>query len=334
MISRTATDCQIPEWRREMARAITDPRELLQCLELPPSLLPAAREAARSFGLRVPRSYLALMNKGAADDPLLRQILPVQEELRKAPGYCGDPVGDVAAVQGAGLLAKYAGRSLLLASAACAVHCRYCFRRAFPYAEHPAGHHGWHQSLETLRRRPDLSEIILSGGDPLSLDDGRLAGLIADLDRIPHLRRLRIHTRLPVVIPRRITSGLIDTLGSSRLRPVMVLHFNHPRELDGQISERLAGLRPVCPLLNQSVLLRGVNDDVTTLARLSERLFDSGVLPYYIHLLDRVQGAAHFAVDEAVARALMVTLRRMLPGYLTPRLVKEQEGEPAKTLIA
>ena len=334
MISRTAADCQIPDWRQEMARAITDPRELLQLLELPLSLLPAARAAARSFGLRVPRSYLALMKKGAADDPLLRQILPVHEELRETPGYCDDPVGDLGAVQGAGILAKYAGRSLLLASAACAVHCRYCFRRAFPYGEHLAGRHGWHQSLETLRRRPDVSEIILSGGDPLSLDDSRLAELIADLGDIPHLQRLRIHTRLPVVIPRRITPGLIDTLGNSRLRPVMVLHFNHPRELADPVSERLAGLRPVCPLLNQTVLLRGVNDDVATLAQLSERLFDSGVLPYYIHLLDRVQGAAHFEVDEAAARTLMAALRRALPGYLTPRLVKEQEGEPAKTLIA
>ncbi len=333
MISRTAADCQIQDWRQEMARAITDPRELLQYLELPLSLLPAARAAARSFGLRVPHSYLALMKKGAVDDPLLRQILPVHEELLKTPGYCDDPVGDLAAVQEAGILAKYAGRSLLLASPACAVHCRYCFRRTFPYREHLAARHSWHQSLETLRRRRDVSEIILSGGDPLSLSDSRLAELIAGLDSIPHLRRLRIHTRLPVVIPRRITPRLIDILGNSRLRPVMVLHFNHPRELVGQVSERLARLRVVCPLLNQTVLLREVNDNVTTLAQLSERLFDSGVLPYYIHLLDRVQGAAHFAVDEATARAFVVALRKILPGYLTPRLVKEQEGEAAKTLI-
>lgn len=334
MISRTAADCQIPDWRQEMARAITDPRELLQYLELPLSLLPAARAAASSFGLRAPRSYLSLMKKGEVDDPLLRQILPVHEELRTTPGYCDDPVGDLAAVQGTGILAKYAGRSLLLASAACAVHCRYCFRRAFPYRKHLAGHHGWQQSLETLRERRDVSEIILSGGDPLSLDDNRLAELIADLDNIPHLRRLRIHTRLPVVIPRRITPALTHILGNSRLRPVMVLHFNHPRELAGEVSEHLARLRLVCPLLNQTVLLRKVNDKVATLAQLSERLFDSGVLPYYIHLLDRVQGAAHFAVDEASAHALAVALRQMLPGYLTPRLVKEQEGEPAKTLIA
>jgi len=334
MISRTAVSCQIPDWRQEMARCVTDPLELLQQLELPLSLLPAARAAARSFGLRVPRSYLALMRKGAVDDPLLRQILPLQEELQESPGFSDDPVGDLGAARGAGLLSKYQGRSLLLTSAACAIHCRYCFRRAFPYGEHLAGRQGWHQSLETLRRSPEVSEIILSGGDPLALDDGRLAQLIDELQKIPHLRRLRIHTRLPVVIPGRITPALIDTLAGSRLRPVMVLHFNHPRELAEPVSERLAELRPVCSLLNQAVLLRGVNDDAETLAQLSERLFDSGVLPYYIHLLDRVQGAAHFEVDETTARSLMVTLRQTLPGYLTPRLVKEQEGEPAKTLIA
>jgi EF-P beta-lysylation protein EpmB len=317
-----------------MARAVTDPRELLQRLELPRSLLPAARAAARSFGLRVPHSYLALMRKGDANDPLLRQVLPIGEELQETPGFSDDPVGDLQAAQGTGILSKYAGRSLLLASAACAVHCRYCFRRAFPYRPHLAGRKGWQHSLESLRHHPDVTEIILSGGDPLTLDDGRLSALIADLDRISHLRRLRIHTRLPVVIPRRITTGLIDSLAGSRLQPVMVLHFNHPRELTEDVTERLKELRITCTLLNQSVLLRGINDDVTTLTQLSERLFDASVLPYYLHLLDRVRGAAHFEVGETEACSLMSALRTELPGYLVPRLVQEWPGEPAKTLIA
>jgi len=333
MISRTATDCQFPDWRREMAGSVTDPRELLQRLELPLSLLPGARAAARRFGLRVPHSYLALMRKGALDDPLLRQVLPLGEELKEAPGYDDDPVGDLAAAQGSGILSKYAGRSLLLTSAACAVHCRYCFRRAFPYGEHLAGHQGWQRALEILRRSPDVREIILSGGDPLSLDDSRLASLFSDLEGIPHLRRLRIHTRLPVVIPRRITAELTEIIARSRLRPVMVLHFNHPRELEGGTAEHLAELRPLCTLLNQTVLLRGVNDAVPTLAQLSEGLFDAGILPYYVHLLDRVRGAAHFEVGEKEARSLMTALRDRLPGYLVPRLVKEIQGQPAKTLI-
>jgi EF-P beta-lysylation protein EpmB len=317
-----------------MAQAITDPEELLRRLDLPRSLLPGARIAARDFGLRVPQAYLELMHKSDPDDPLLRQVLPIADELRETPGFSDDPVGDCKAAQGAGMLSKYQGRTLLIASAACAIHCRYCFRRAFPYSEHQAGRNGWREALAILRHRTDISEVILSGGDPLAMDDARLARLTYALAEIPHLRRLRIHTRLPVVIPRRITPALIRLLGETRLRTAIVLHFNHPRELDGEISCLLERLRKVVTLLNQSVLLRGVNDDAGTLSRLSEHLFDTGVLPYYLHLLDRVQGAAHFQVTEGVARSLMDELRLRLPGYLTPRLVKEQEGAPAKTLVA
>lgn len=334
MISRTATHCQIPEWQREMAQALTDPEQLLRSLDLPLSLLPGARAAARKFGLRVPLPYLELMRKGDPDDPLLRQILPIGDELCEAPGFSDDPVGDCKAAQGAGVISKYQGRSLLIANAACAVHCRFCFRRAFPYSAHLAARNNWRDALAILRKRADTSEVILSGGDPLVLDDAHLSRLIAALEAIPHLRRLRIHTRLPVVIPRRITPALIRLLGRTRLRMVLVLHFNHPRELDGEVSAMLDRLRPVVTLLNQSVLLRGVNDDSGTLSRLSEHLFDTGVLPYYLHLLDHVQGAAHFLVTEDVAQRLMTELRFKLPGYLTPRLVKEQEGAPAKTLIA
>lgn len=317
-----------------MARAVTDPEELLWRLDLPRSLLPGARAAARDFGLRVPPAYLDLMRKGDPYDPLLRQILPIAAELRETPGFSEDPVGERKAAQGAGVLSKYRGRSLLIASAACAVHCRYCFRRAFPYVAHQAGRNDWRDALDVLRSHTDTSEVVLSGGDPLSLDDARLARLTSALEVIPHLRRLRIHTRLPVVVPRRITPALTRLLGATRLQTVVVLHFNHPQELEGEISHLLSRLRPVATLLNQSVLLRGVNDDVATLSRLSERLFDTGVLPYYLHLLDRVQGAAHFQVAEDVAKGLTDELRCRLPGYLAPRLVKEQGGAPAKILVA
>jgi EF-P beta-lysylation protein EpmB len=333
MISRTASHCQMPDWRSAMAQAICDPAILLEALQLPHSLLPKARAAAHAFGLRVPRGYLALMEPGNPADPLLRQVLPIGDELREVAGFDDDPVGDAQAVRGHGLLAKYQGRALLIASPACAVHCRYCFRRAFPYAEQTATPQHWDDLVQRLRASPETQEVILSGGDPLTLDDAKLAALIAELDTVPHLRRLRIHSRLPVVIPQRITEQLLETLRQTRLRVALVMHFNHPAEISALASERLELLRGVCTLLNQSVLLKGVNDDADTLASLSETLFDSAVLPYYIHLLDRVRGAAHFEVDEAAARGLMGTLRERLPGYLVPRLVKEEKGRTAKTLL-
>jgi EF-P beta-lysylation protein EpmB len=317
-----------------MARTITDPEVLIRRLELPMELLPGARAAAHRFALRVPPAYLALMHRGDPTDPLLRQILACGRELVETPGFVDDPVGDLDALRGGGILSKYQGRALLIATAACAVHCRYCFRRAFPYTQHQAGRGGWHQALERLEADPDIHEVILSGGDPLSLDDGLLDTLLQGIEGIAHIRRLRIHTRLPVVVPRRVTPALVALLGRSRLGCVTVLHFNHPRELSDAARGALEALRPVCTLLNQSVLLRGVNDDVQTLAELNAALFDSQVLPYYIHLLDPVRGAAHFKVDEPRARQLMEGLRVRLPGYLVPRLVKEEPGTPAKTLIA
>jgi L-lysine 2,3-aminomutase len=334
MISRTACDWHIPDWRREMAQAVTDPEELLRLLDLPPDLLAGAQSASRPFSLRVPRGFLALMERGNPRDPLLLQVLPQAVELLDVSGFGDDPVGDQAAAQAPGVLSKYQGRALLIASPACALHCRYCFRRAFPYAGHQAARGRWRGALELLARTSETREVILSGGDPLALDDQRLAELLAGLEAIPHLRRLRIHTRLPVVIPARITADLLDLLKRCRLTPVLVLHFNHPRELAPAIRAALGPLRGRTTLLNQSVLLRGVNDDPAVLAELSERLFDSGILPYYIHLLDRVRGAAHFEVNQEVARSLMTELRARLPGYLVPRLVREERGATAKTPIA
>jgi len=281
----------------------------------------------------VPRGFIDLMEPGNPADPLLRQVLPLGEELLETPGFGDDPVGDRAALQGPGVLGKYRGRTLLIASAACALHCRYCFRQGFPYNGQQASQGRWRPALETLRRDPDLREVILSGGDPLSLDDARLGELLAGLAAIPQLRRLRIHTRLPVVIPERVTRQLVDLLRRTRLMPVLVLHVNHPRELAGPTGPALQRLRCTATLLNQSVLLRGVNDNLEVLTTLSERLFDTGILPYYIHALDRVRGTAHFEVEQDAARDLVTELRNRLPGYLIPRLVREQQGAAAKTLI-
>jgi EF-P beta-lysylation protein EpmB len=325
---------QCPAWRREQARAITDPAELLRILELDPAWLPAARAAAARFPLRVPRGFVARMARGDPDDPLLRQVLPLAAELESPPDFLADPVGERAAMAAPGVLHKYRGRALLLVTGACPMHCRYCFRREFPYAASRASADDWRPALAYLTADPSLREVILSGGDPLSLSDRRLGALLAALDRIPHLERLRVHSRQPIVLPERIDDRLLDRLVQTRLRRVLVVHANHPREIDDRVREALARLAAAgVTLLNQSVLLRGVNDSAATLVELSEVLFAARVLPYYLHLLDRVRGAAHFEVKETEASAIMKTVRQRLPGYLVPRLVREQPGQPAKTPV-
>jgi EF-P beta-lysylation protein EpmB len=331
MITAKTPARQISAWQRELAQAITDPAELLRILELDPALLPAARAAAARFPLRAPRGFVARMGRGDPDDPLLRQVLPLAVELEPTPDFLVDPVGDRAAMAAAGVLHKYHGRALLLVTGACAVHCRYCFRREFPYAESRASADAWRSALSYLADDASLREVILSGGDPLSLPDRRLGALLAALDRIPHLERLRIHSRQPIVLPERVDDGLLDLLARTRLRRVLVVHANHPREIDGRVREALERLAAAgVTLFNQSVLLRGVNDSAATLVELSEALFAARVLPYYLHLLDRVRGAAHFEVNETEASAIMKTVRQRLPGYLVPRLVREQPGQPAK----
>lgn len=324
----------IPEWQAALANAVTDPAELLDLMGLDRALLPAARVAARLFPLRVPRGYAARMRRGDAHDPLLRQVLPLAAEHDEVPGFTRDAVGDLASLQGVGLLHKYRGRALLIATGACAVNCRFCFRRHFPYAAANASRAAFRDALACIERDESLEEIILSGGDPLSLSDRRLAALAQALDAIPHLKRVRIHTRQPVVLPERVDDSLLDWLAGGRLRRVMVIHANHANEIDGAVADALARLRGAgVTLLNQAVLLAGVNDSENALAELSERLFDTGVLPYYLHLLDRVQGTAHFEVPEDRAKALIAALRARLPGYLVPRLVREEAGEPAKTPV-
>lgn len=344
-LSNVTTRPDRPVYFQSLAEAIRDPDELLALLGLPASLGESAQQAARQFPLLVPRSFLARMEPGNPHDPLLRQVLPIQSESMSSPDFTADPVGDLAAGRGAGLIQKYEGRALLIATGACAVHCRYCFRRHFPYADDPAHAEDWRSVLQTLADDDSIREIILSGGDPLMLTDERLGLLIDRLGAIPHLKRLRIHTRLPIVLPDRVTPRLLEILRSTRLAPVIVVHANHPNELVGDCAEALRHLKEgscadVGPgkagrmtLLNQAVLLRGVNDDADVLEALSERLFELGILPYYLHQLDRVAGAAHFEVSEKQGRALMEQLRSRLPGYLVPQYVRETKGKPSKTPI-
>ena len=325
---------QALSWQQQMAGALTDPQELIDALGLGRELLAPAQAAARAFGLRVPLSYVARMRRGDPQDPLLRQVLPLGEELQHPQQFAADPLGEAEAMRAPALLQKYRGRALIIATSSCAVHCRYCFRREFPYAEQSGAAPRWSAALEAIAKDDSLEEIILSGGDPFSLGNSRLAALTDALARIPHIVRLRVHTRQPVVLPARVDDGLVSWLEQLRWRPVIVLHANHPNEIDESVRlacERLK--RAGATLLNQSVLLRGVNDDAGTLALLSQRLFDSGVLPYYLHVLDRVRGAAHFEIPETRAREIAGQLAARLPGYLVPRLMRERAGAPAKVAL-
>ena len=321
-------------WQVELRQAITKPEDLIAVLGLDPALIPAARRAAEIFGLRVPRAFVSRMRRGDPTDPLLRQVLPLDQELKVVAGYRHDPVGDLAAAMGTGVLQKYQGRVLLITTGACAVHCRYCFHRHFPYSQETASIGRWHAALETISADETIEEVILSGGDPLSLGDSKLAELVSALDGIPQLKRLRLHTRQPIVLPSRVDRRLLAWLSATRLDTVVVVHANHPAEIDNEVVKalrRLAGSGAW--MLNQSVLLAGVNDDVEVLAGLSEALFSAGVLPYYLHQLDPVIGAAHFEVSDERARELHDRLSSRLPGYLVPRLVREVPGAEAKLLL-
>ncbi|MGI2323537.1 MULTISPECIES: EF-P beta-lysylation protein EpmB [unclassified Methylococcus] len=320
------------QWQAELAEGFGCVQDLLDFLGI---AAPFSAEAAGKFPFRVPRAYARKMRPGDPYDPLLRQVLPLAQELASPEGFVGDPVGDRPALKVPGLLHKYQGRALLITTGACAVHCRYCFRREFPYGEGQFTRQREKAALDYIVRDPGLTEIILSGGDPLLLSDDRLARLTEQLTAIPHLRRLRVHSRVPLVLPSRIDERLLEILAGHRLKTVVVIHANHPRELDAETVSVLAAMRRAgLTLLNQSVLLRQVNDSVSALCELSERLFECGVLPYYLHLLDRVRGTAHFEVPEAEARALHEALRRRLPGFLVPRLVREVEGKPYKLPVS
>lgn len=336
MITASPDPRQPSGWQDDMAAAVTAPEALVTALGLPPELTAPAAQASRAFAVRVPQSFVRRMRRGDPHDPLLRQVLPLAAELSGGPpDYGPDPLGERAAVRAAGLLHKYRGRALLVTTGACAIHCRYCFRREFPYSAQRADGARFAAALEEIARDDSLEEIILSGGDPLSLSDARLAALTGALSSIAHVRRLRIHTRTPVVLPSRVTPALTGWLKGLTLPTTVVLHTNHPCELDEEAAAACARLRATgVTLLNQSVLLKGVNDDAAVLAQLSRRLFEVGVLPYYLHLLDRVRGAHHFAVGERRARRIAGELAAQLPGYLVPRLAREIGGAAAKVVLA
>ena len=311
-------------WQQELQRAITSVDDLLIALKLDGKNL-APPDGIEKFPLKVPYPYLARIRKGDATDPLLRQILPLREENRQSPGYTLDPVNDLGAFRSNGILHKYHGRALLIVTGACGIHCRYCFRRHFSYDERSLGHQ-IDEALHYIAKDPAIEEVILSGGDPLSLTNDRLFQLCQRIEDIRKIRRIRIHTRLPIVVPSRIDKEFSDWLKCRRTRYLIVFHVNHPQEIDAGVEQAIARL-PKMTLLNQSVLLRGVNDDARTLIELSRRCFDLGLLPYYLHLLDKVQGAAHFAVDDAEALTLMKEIAARLPGYLVPRLARDDGGD-------
>ncbi len=324
----------LSDWHRSLAAAIRDPTELLNELQLDDFSDRVSSGAAEAFPLMVPRSFLARMRLGDPNDPLLRQVLPVDDELRAVAGFEADAVSDADFRTAPGLLHKYHGRALMIAAGSCAVNCRYCFRRHYPYGDEPRRLDDWEPALRQLREDSSISEVLLSGGDPLMLTDSRLGELIGRLEEIPHLRRLRIHTRLPIVLPDRVTDQLLDILTESRLTPIVVVHSNHAAEVVADCEAALRRLvRAGVTVLNQAVLLRGINDSVDALVELSESLINVGVMPYYLHQLDRVSGAAHFEVDPDVGRCLIAELRKRLPGYAVPRYVQEIAGEAHKTVI-
>jgi len=320
--------------RGDMRGTVRDRQQLLKILQLSAVDNPGPQTLQGAFPLKVPGSFLDRIRKSNPDDPLLRQILPVAEEDIISPGFTNDPVGEIGGNPAPGLIQKYHGRVLLITTGACAVHCRYCFRRHYPYDKGPPSRQYWVQALGYIRENTGIREVILSGGDPLTLADGRLRSLIGQLEDIPHLQWLRIHTRIPVVWPERVTERLIRLVNSDRLKTTVVIHANHPQEIGEDAAGALLKLHTAgIQMLNQSVLLRGINDNAGTLASLSERLYANHVLPYYLHMLDPVAGAGHFKVEETTARAIINSLRAMLPGYLVPRLVREIEGAPAKTPV-
>jgi EF-P beta-lysylation protein EpmB len=318
-------------WQEQLADLITDPLELLQLLNLDSEIIGYSAQALRSFPLRVTRAYAARMQPGNPEDPLLRQVLPHNLETLPYPGFTEDPIGESQANPVKGLLHKYQGRVLLIATQTCAINCRYCFRRHFPYADNRPSRKQWQDALQYIAADASIKEVILSGGDPLATSNTYLAWLVEAIAEIPHVQRIRLHSRLPLVLPDRIDRPLQQLLGSLKQQVVFVIHANHAQEFDASVDAACQRLRETgMQLLNQSVLLRGVNDSVDTLAALSERLLAAGVLPYYLHFLDKVSGAGHFAVSLDTARALVAGLQASLPGYLVPRLVCEEPDRPGK----
>ncbi|CEK09415.1 putative lysine aminomutase [Legionella hackeliae] len=319
-------------WQKILAQGFASVNELLEFLSLPVTL--GSVKAEQTFKTRVPRGFAARMEAGNPNDPLLLQVLAVDEELQDVDGFEADPLAENAATSQQGLLHKYQGRVLLTLTGVCAVNCRYCFRRHFPYQDNNPGREGWQTVLDYIANDVTIHEVILSGGDPLLATNSSLRRFLRQLEQIAHVKILRFHTRVPVVLPERIDEEFLELLSSSSLRKVIVIHSNHANELDDSVAQACQLLRQAgCSLLNQSVLLKGINDDVESLVTLSEQLFQCDVLPYYLHLLDKVKGAAHFDIPLETSLTLYRQLQKRLPGYLVPRLAREEPGRASKTLV-
>ncbi len=320
-------------WQQQLNDAFKSISTLCDYLELDANDI-FSNEAHLNFPLLVPKSFAERMEKGNPNDPLLKQVLPVNEEMQTVAGFGLDPVGDLEAMAETGVIHKYQGRALLINTGSCAIHCRYCFRRNFPYSDFQLSNQKQKQAISYLREHADISEVILSGGDPLLLSDAKLTTFILEINKIAHLKRIRVHSRVPIVLPDRISDDLIKTLKYSAKQLIMVVHCNHANELNIEVASACEKMRQAgIMLLNQSVLLKDINDNVLQLAQLSEKLLRLGILPYYLHLLDKAAGTAHFEVSQSTAILLMRQLQAQLPGYLVPKLVKEEAGEVAKTII-
>ena len=321
-------------WQQQLAGAFSNIEDLCRYLSLSYKDLPVSVAATKSFPLRVPVGFADCMEKGNPDDPLLRQVLPINEELVTYPGFTNDPVGDLASAALTGVLHKYHGRVLLINTGSCAINCRYCFRRNFPYADLQLSKQAESEAINYIQDHTDISEVILSGGDPLLLSDERLGKLLQQLNAIEHIKRIRIHSRLPIVLPARISSVFINTLKLTSKTMVLVVHCNHANEISAEVISAFLRLRDTgITVFNQSVLLQGVNDNAAVLCELSEKLFSHGVIPYYLHLLDKATGTGHFEVTESQAIALVAEVKALLPGYLVPKLVKEQAGGSSKQTL-
>jgi len=330
IITQIEPHLQTP-WQKELANVITDPKMLLEMLEINPTDYLFHFNARKLFPVRVPKPFLDRMEKGNFNDPLLQQVMPLNKEFDITPGYVSDPLEEHNSVA-EGLLHKYKHRVLMIVKSGCAVNCRYCFRRHFPYKDNSPNKQRWQQALNYIREHTEVTEVIFSGGDPLMASDQHLMWLVQQIEDIPHVSRLRVHTRLPVVIPQRITQELLNMLTSSRLKPTVVLHINHANEIDDNLITHIEKFRDArIPLFNQSTLLKGINDNAEILCNLSEKLFDNGIQPYYLHLFDQVQGAAHFDVTDDKATELAKSMLATLPGYLVPKVVREIAGEANKT---
>lgn len=320
-------------WQTALSELIRDPNILFDLLNLDKSLLPAALEVSKIFPLKVSQHFVSRMTKANLTDPLLRQVLPLGLEMQQVAGFSEDPLAEKNVNPVPGLLHKYPGRVLITLTGACAIHCRYCFRRYFPYSDNSPGKIGWQPMFNYIKAETSIQEIILSGGDPLVLPDHLLAQFTHAIEQIPHVKRIRIHTRLPIIIPARITDEFLAWLKNINRAVVFVVHVNHAQEINQDIQAVLQAIKAnVTFLLNQSVLLRSINDEIETLIALSERLFSAGVMPYYLHMLDKVSGTHHFAVAESFAKKLHTQMTQRLPGYLVPKLVREEPGKLSKTL--